>query len=108
MAAHIQGQHIAEEAEIFARAPPILVAIHAAGLNIVQIVDHHVLLSPSGGIHLRDTADMIYRELTLGNFTPLGSMLPEVNDSFVGERLLCVSLEDVTFDAPPLKLETCL
>lgn len=39
---------------------------------------------------------------------PLGSMLPEVNDSFVGERLLCVSLEDVTFDAPPLKLETCL
>jgi hypothetical protein len=39
---------------------------------------------------------------------PFGSMLPEVNDSFVGERLLCVSLEDVTFDAPPLNLETCL
>ena len=38
---------------------------------------------------------------------PLGSILPEVNGSFVGERLLCVSLEDVTFDAPPLKLETC-
>ena len=49
---YVEREHVAKEGEIFARVAAVFVAVNAARLNVVKVVDHHVRLAPARRVHL--------------------------------------------------------